>query len=227
MPNLNSGSKTYRNLKDAFGIESEESCRYLYFARQADIEGYPDVGDSSGTGPRPRWITPTVAWTTSRPWAIRPPRVPPPRVPSGAPQRTWGPRSPRRPTRTPRCIRAWLASHATGSPSCERAIEGGRSWVRSLFVDSHAWIQVATPPPARQSGGEGRRHAGALTLAFGDGRVSIARPAGESLSWTACFGRILRTHNLGLRAGNPNDLGHDGFWRRTAASQDEMRRPAF
>ena len=44
MPNLNRDSKTYRNLKDAFGIESEASCRYLYFARQADIEGYPDVG---------------------------------------------------------------------------------------------------------------------------------------------------------------------------------------
>ena len=44
MPNLNRGSKTYRNLKDAFGIESEASCRYLYFARRADIEGYPDVG---------------------------------------------------------------------------------------------------------------------------------------------------------------------------------------
>ncbi len=43
MPNLR-GSKTYRNLKDAFGIKSEASCRYLYFARQADIEGYPDVG---------------------------------------------------------------------------------------------------------------------------------------------------------------------------------------
>ena len=44
MPNLDRGSKTYRNLKDAFGIESEASSRYLYFARQADIEGYPDVG---------------------------------------------------------------------------------------------------------------------------------------------------------------------------------------
>ncbi len=45
MPNLDRGSKTYRNLKDAFGIESEASCRYLCFAHQADIEGYPaDVG---------------------------------------------------------------------------------------------------------------------------------------------------------------------------------------
>ena len=39
MPNLKRGSKTYRNLKDAFGIESEASCRYLYFARYADNEG--------------------------------------------------------------------------------------------------------------------------------------------------------------------------------------------
>ncbi len=44
MPNLNRGSKTYRNLKDAFGIESEASRRHRYFARQAGIEGYPDVG---------------------------------------------------------------------------------------------------------------------------------------------------------------------------------------
>jgi rubrerythrin len=44
MPNLERGSKTYRNLKDAFGIKSEASCRYLYFARQADKEGYPGVG---------------------------------------------------------------------------------------------------------------------------------------------------------------------------------------
>ncbi len=44
MPNLDRGSKTYRNLKDAFGIESEASCRHLYFARQADSEGYTDVG---------------------------------------------------------------------------------------------------------------------------------------------------------------------------------------
>ena len=45
MPNLNRGSKTYRNLKDAFAIQSEASCRYLLnYARQADIEDYPDVG---------------------------------------------------------------------------------------------------------------------------------------------------------------------------------------
>jgi rubrerythrin len=38
------GSKTHQNLKDAFAGESQANRRYLYFARQADIEGHPDVG---------------------------------------------------------------------------------------------------------------------------------------------------------------------------------------
>ena len=38
------GSKTEQNLKDAFAGESQANRRYLYFARRADIEGYPDVG---------------------------------------------------------------------------------------------------------------------------------------------------------------------------------------
>ncbi len=38
------GTKTEANLKDAFSGESQANRRYLYFARQADIEGYPDVG---------------------------------------------------------------------------------------------------------------------------------------------------------------------------------------
>ena len=37
------GSKTHENLKNAFAGESQANRRYLYFARQADIEGYPDV----------------------------------------------------------------------------------------------------------------------------------------------------------------------------------------
>jgi rubrerythrin len=37
-------SKTHTNLKEAFAGESQANRRYLYFARQADIEGYPDVG---------------------------------------------------------------------------------------------------------------------------------------------------------------------------------------
>ncbi len=43
MPELK-GSKTHENLKAAFAGESQANRRYLYFARQADIEGYPDVG---------------------------------------------------------------------------------------------------------------------------------------------------------------------------------------
>ncbi|MBM4243974.1 MAG: rubrerythrin [Deltaproteobacteria bacterium] len=38
------GSKTHQNLKDAFAGESQANRRYLYFARRADIEGYPDIG---------------------------------------------------------------------------------------------------------------------------------------------------------------------------------------
>ncbi len=37
------GSKTEQNLKDAFAGESQANRRYLYFAKQADVEGYPDV----------------------------------------------------------------------------------------------------------------------------------------------------------------------------------------
>jgi rubrerythrin len=42
MPSLK-GSKTFENLKAAFAGESEANRRYLYFAREADVEGYPDV----------------------------------------------------------------------------------------------------------------------------------------------------------------------------------------
>lgn len=37
------GSKTHANLKDAFAGESQANRRYLYFAKVADVEGYPDV----------------------------------------------------------------------------------------------------------------------------------------------------------------------------------------
>jgi rubrerythrin len=38
------GSKTHESLKHAFAAESQANRRYLYFARVADIEGYPEVG---------------------------------------------------------------------------------------------------------------------------------------------------------------------------------------
>ena len=37
------GSKTHANLKDAFAGASQANRRYLYFAKVADVEGYPDV----------------------------------------------------------------------------------------------------------------------------------------------------------------------------------------
>jgi len=36
-------TKTHQNLKDAFAGESQANRRYLYFAKVADIEGYPEV----------------------------------------------------------------------------------------------------------------------------------------------------------------------------------------
>jgi rubrerythrin len=37
------GTKTHDNLKAAFAGESQANRRYLYFAKVADVEGYPEV----------------------------------------------------------------------------------------------------------------------------------------------------------------------------------------
>src|SRR5690348_1870599 len=37
------GTRTHDNLKYAFAGESQANRRYLFFAKQADIEGYPEV----------------------------------------------------------------------------------------------------------------------------------------------------------------------------------------
>lgn len=42
MPKLE-GTKTHENLKAAFAGESQANRRYLYFAKVADVEGYPEV----------------------------------------------------------------------------------------------------------------------------------------------------------------------------------------
>src|SRR5919109_916105 len=36
-------TKSYENLKAAFAGESQANRRYLYFAKVADVEGYPDI----------------------------------------------------------------------------------------------------------------------------------------------------------------------------------------
>jgi len=38
------GTKSLENLKHAFAGEAQANRRYLYFARIADIEGYPEIG---------------------------------------------------------------------------------------------------------------------------------------------------------------------------------------
>ncbi len=42
MPSLK-GTRTHDNLKAAFAGESQANRRYLYFAKIADVEGYPDT----------------------------------------------------------------------------------------------------------------------------------------------------------------------------------------
>ena len=43
MAQLMKDSKTHENLKSAFAGESQANRRYLYFAKIADVEGYPEV----------------------------------------------------------------------------------------------------------------------------------------------------------------------------------------
>jgi rubrerythrin len=45
MPNLK-GTKTHDNLKAAFAGESQANRRYMYFAKVADVEGYPEVASN-------------------------------------------------------------------------------------------------------------------------------------------------------------------------------------
>ena len=63
MPTLK-GTKTHANLKDAFAGESQANRRYLYFAKVADVEGYPRSRATSATPPRARPATRTATSTT-------------------------------------------------------------------------------------------------------------------------------------------------------------------
>ena len=45
MPALK-GTKTHENLKAAFAGESQANRRYLYFAKVADVEGYPEIASN-------------------------------------------------------------------------------------------------------------------------------------------------------------------------------------
>ena len=60
------GSRTEQNLKDAFAGESQANRRYLYFAKMADVEGYPD--DRRRTSARPPRVRPATRTATSTTW---------------------------------------------------------------------------------------------------------------------------------------------------------------
>lgn len=40
------GTNTHNNLKEAFAGESQANRRYLYFAKVADVEGYPEIASN-------------------------------------------------------------------------------------------------------------------------------------------------------------------------------------
>ena len=65
------GTKTHENLKAAFAGESQANRRYLYFAKNADVEGHPDL---AGLFRRHRGVarpaTRTATWTSSSRSAI-------------------------------------------------------------------------------------------------------------------------------------------------------------
>ena len=58
------GTKTHENLKAAFAGESQANRRYLYFAKVADIEGYPEIAATFGRPPKERPVTPMDTSTT-------------------------------------------------------------------------------------------------------------------------------------------------------------------
>ena len=108
MPNLK-GTKTHENLKAAFAGESQANRRYLYFAKVADVEGYPEIagnfrdtaeGETGHAHGHLDYLK-KVGDPGHRP-ADRRHRA-----------RTSRPPSPARPTSTPTCTRAWRRPRAS------------------------------------------------------------------------------------------------------------------
>jgi rubrerythrin len=56
------GSKTEKNLKDAFAGESQANRRYLYFAAKADVEGYNDVSAGMAKNAREEGFSEIADW---------------------------------------------------------------------------------------------------------------------------------------------------------------------
>src|SRR5216683_5624211 len=96
------GTKSHDNLKGAFAGESQANRRYLYFARRADIEGFPDIGGL---------FRDTSEAETGHAFGhldyLKEVGDPATGEPIGRPRRTSRPRWRARPTSTPRCTRGW------------------------------------------------------------------------------------------------------------------------
>jgi len=116
------GTKTHQNLKDAFAGESQANRRYLYFAKQADIEGYPDVGglfrdtaeaETGHAHGHLDYLKRVGDPATDKPIGNTETSAPPLRV---------------RPTSTPRCTRAWRVRRETRASMTSPS--GSRPWRR-------------------------------------------------------------------------------------------------
>src|ERR1700756_5230032 len=101
MPDLK-GSKTQKNLKDAFAGESMANRRYLYFAKVADVEGYPEIAGN---------FRDTAEGETGHAHGhldyLKKVGDPATGLPPALPTIISKPRSPARPTSTPTCIQVW------------------------------------------------------------------------------------------------------------------------
>jgi rubrerythrin len=60
------GQRDRKNLKEAFAGESQANRRYLYFARKADVEGYPEVAGMFRDVAEARPATRSATSSTSR-----------------------------------------------------------------------------------------------------------------------------------------------------------------
>ena len=101
MPELK-GSQTHQNLKDAFAGESQANRRYLYYAKQADVEGYLKSLQTSGKPQKEKPDMLTVTSITSSRLEI-----PLTICPSVNPPTTSKPPLPVRPMNIRTCIPEW------------------------------------------------------------------------------------------------------------------------
>jgi hypothetical protein len=127
------GSRTEKNLKDAFAGESQANRRYLYFAAKADVEGYNDVSAvfrSTAEGETGHASSPRVSRDGGDPATG---------LLIGETKADSRPPSLARPTNTATCIRAWRSRRARKaspkSPTVRDAGQG-RAIARQPFPEA-------------------------------------------------------------------------------------------